>query len=162
MRFASIIIRPQVNLPAVREACKTLLDVDLTTQTKGILEPLAVYSKLIDDDEYLYSELSEAQLHFTLLIVCDDWVLHTLQNWCKIIRFFSQSSTKDGICVSFVSGYLADFISLIIKHSKKDTDSEIRLLFNIIQSSFESEGYSLLFKDYTKEKLTDGFFLRKK
>lgn len=163
MNTATIISRPNVSMMIVREAMKTFLGRDLTTNVKGQAEPLALFSLMVSMDEYSDSVLAQRFLQYTFLCVVNEWSVDTIRNIGQPFLEMLCFETKNvSIRTLFLSGTLADFVYLVKVGSTIGQQDDVLQLLNNIQKAIENEGLSRVFNDVIKEQRDGLFYLRRK
>lgn len=157
-----IVGRPNLELGIIRETCKRALNEDLSTVIKGSNEPLALLSKLLTHDEYNQPTSCQYHLHYTILIITRDWVLLRLNSIFSKCIILSEQTVQSDVYLSLLTGSLADLVLAVKEHSYSSQVPDVLSVLNKIQFDLESEGYTLLFKEFNKEKILTNFSLRRK
>lgn len=157
-----IISRPNLNLVAIREIGKLTLNRDLSTNTKGNSEALAVYSLLVGGNEYVSTPMSQSLLDYTVAVVLPYWSVDNIRNFMYRLQIYTIETIKQDNNLLIIKGSLDAFVLLVKMLSIAQSPDDILEFVNSLQMSFEEDGLSRIFSDCIKEKKGSFWILRKK
>lgn len=162
MISATVVGRPNFDLPVFRQLANVLLGLDLTTNTKGPSEALAVCNALICGDEYKSSIASRSLLDYSVACVVPFDTLERHRNFFYNLRTYTIETIKPDYNLVIIQGTLESFVSMIKMLSTDAASDETLKFCNAIQTAFENDALSRVFSDTVKEKRGSLFYLKRK